>query len=1019
MNENITYEPTERTIVPPGSQTDTASITSTATGTMTVAPDPSDITAQSTLQTIQPQAADSALSTIQPQPADTTLRTIVGGSPYDGSAEMARQIEGHPSSFTLKGKQYTTLECISDTSGEAQVYLVADGEKKYVLKLYYPKFHIDKELLKIILNHKFDMVVKIYDFGKTYADGRKRDYELMEYLQGGTLSKYNVRGDINKFRRIALQAAAALAFCHNYNIIHKDIKPSNFFFRDEEKTQIVLGDFGISSIEDGDSQYHSTTQARTPMYAAPEMYNNVIDGKVEITPAVDYFSLGITLMTIWTGHTPYGANERLMMKMKNEGKLPGLDELPERVRLVVEGLATSNPQSRWTYEQVEEWFKGGSPKVDRSSPFLNYKNFIFDPERNLIAENIHDLVPMLLDNERIACSYLYGGKIEEWLEHCGNSKLAIMVGEALKKYPNDKQAGLMAAVYVMEPTYPYHDIHGSTVDDIHGVVASMLRYNEEYSVVLRNPNNRLWLYVESHTQCNVDRLRAYFGGKISQRDPWAVVKACYELDPDLPFFPNFPSSTIREIVRSFGSDNMPEENWNSIIDGRLLSWMLVHAEPMACESLRLMTDGKPFSKTLAYKVLYDIDRTAPFDLVNADTPEKLGEYLSRKLVEWQSLDDSQFAEKMKDFTDPDGRFAYYAQLHGWYEVADNANRCFALDSSENRERLGVYNLRMAAYRFCRILGYAPHYKLNESTTLTSGEQIDEQNKNDLKRELSRGCLAQWLAAYYHEDPTRDFSQQYSYEHALAEWIEKLGTIDQTNVYYRRYEQAKRETRKKFENTVKTYRMMGIQSMSWQILCYALAAAWIVMLLLFGVGNHESIVNHSLYTIGIPVGVMSGALLGVRAYFRGNDTTITALWVIVGLLTSLIPIQILKFVQKSYPSAFVATIIAISLIYIAICLFSNRRKTAEDHAKLLKEVLGDDVKTQLIEPLYYAFKTKSHSYKGVKFSLVDEIEDQFVADSTYRIAHFVLWSIMLILLLAELILYSPHLMNYPMPSFIGG
>lgn len=1009
MNEDISYDTTEKTIISPEIQPKASTTIPTATGMESLTTDAAD-------GTLKNQAD---YETLKPQAATSTLHTIVGGSPYDGSADMARQIEGHPSSFNLKGKRYATLECISDTSGEAQVYLVDDGAKKYVLKLYYPKFHINKDLLKIIINHHFDMVVKIYDFGKTYADGKRRDYELMEYLQGGTLSKYNVRGDINKFRRIALQAAASLAFCHNYNIIHKDIKPSNFFFRDEEKTQIVLGDFGISSIEDGDSQYHSTTQARTPTYAAPEMYNNVIDGKVEITPAVDYFSLGITLMTIWTGHTPYGSNERLMMKMKNEGKLPGLDELPERVRILVEGLATSNPQSRWTYEQVEEWFKGESPKVDHSSPFLNYKNFIFDPERNLIAESIHDLVPMLLDNERIACSYLYEGKIVEWLEHCGNSKLAVMVSEVVKRYPTDKQAGLMAAVYLMEPTYPYHDIHGSPVDDIHGVVASMLRYNEEYSVVLRNPNNRLWLYVESHTKCNVDRLRSYFGSKPSQRDPWAVVKACYELDSELPFFPDYPSSTITEIVRSFGDDNMPEENWKSIVDGRLLSWMLVHAEPMACESLRLMIEGKQYSKTLAYKVLYDIDRTAPYDLVKADTPDSLGEWLSQKLMEWQSFDDKQFSEAMKDFTDPDGRFSYYAQLHGWYEEADEAGRCFDLDSSENRERLGVYNLRMAAYRFCRVLGYLPSYRLSDTVVLTSGDQIDAHKGSDLKRELANGCLAQWLAAYYHEDPTRDFSQQYSYERALAEWLEKLGSVDKSNVYYRRYEQAKGETRKKFEGTVRNYRLMSIQSLSWQVLFYGLAAAWIAMLLIFGVGDHQSIVNHSLYTIGIPVGVLSGALLGMRTYFRGSDTTIIGLWVIVGILSSLIPIQILRFVENNSPSAFVAAIVVISLVYIAICHFSNRRRAAEDHAKVLKDVLSDDVKTQLIEPLYYAFKTKSRSYKGVKFSLVDEIEDQFVADSTYRIAHFVLWSIMLILLLAELILYSPQLLNHSLPSFVGG
>lgn len=970
--------------------------------------------------TLRPDATMRPDTPLSPEPTmrpeDPTLQPANLSFP---ATETSPSLSQMPQAFVLKGKSYSTLECISNTSGEAQVYLVSDGNEKYVLKLYYSKFHIDKDLLKRILNSDFEMVVKIYDYGKTYVDGKSHDYELMEYLRGGTLSKYTVNGDINKFRHIALQAAASLAFCHNYNIIHKDIKPSNFFFRDEEKTQIVLGDFGISSIEDGDSQVHSTSQARTPMYAAPEMYNNVIDGKVEITQSVDYFSLGITLMTIWTGSSPYGTNERLMMKMKNEGRLPGLDQLPNRVRMVVEGLATSNPQTRWTYTQVEEWFKGGSPKVDRSSPFLNYKSFVVDPDRNLVAENIHELVPMLLDNERIAISYLYGGKIDEWLEHCGNMKLAMMVRDVVKRYPNDKPAGLMAAIYAMEPTYPYHDIHGTTQDDIHGVVASLLRYSDEYSIVLRNPNNRLWLYVESHTNCNVDRLRGYFNAKRFEHDRWAVMRICYEIDPDLPLFPDYPSSTLKEIVNSFGLGKMPEENWEAIVDGRLLSWMYSHVDPMACESLRLLLEGKKFSKTLAYKVLYDIDRTASYDLLDADTPQKVGEYMANKLVEWQSMDNSMFTLQMEEFTDPEGRFAYYAQLHGWYELADHANHCFDLDSSENRDRLGVYDLRVAAYRFCRILGYTPIYKLGDGTILSNESDLETKVNGSLKQELLRGYLAQWLAVFFHEDPTHDFSEQYSYERSLTGWIERLGTIDPANVYYRRFTQAKKETAKKFQGTVKTYRSMNIQMKSWSGLFYILSIAWIVLLLVYGVGNHRMIINHSFYTITLPVGVMSGAILGMRTYLKGNDFTLTCLWTIAGIFSSLIPMQILKFANWYFDSQYLTVMIAISLVYIAIAHFTDRRKSAKEHGKTLEGVLRDDVKTQLIEPLYYTFKTKSRNYKGAKFSLIDEVQDQFIADSSYRIFHFALWCIMLIAVIAELVVYSPKLMDTPLPSFIGG
>lgn len=281
--------------------------------------------------------------------------------------------------FLLHGKSYTCVKNLSEGSGEAEVFLVKEGTNEYVLKVYYPGIEIKKDALKIIANIDFDMIVRLFDFGKIYLCGKSRHCELMEYLRGGNLGSYKINGDINIFRRIALQAASALECCHKNNIIHKDIKPSNFFFRDTNKSEVVLGDFGISSVMTDGGYLHRTTQARTPVYAAPEMYNNVIDSEVEISPAADYYSLGITLMTLWLGHNPLDFNERMIIKRKNEGRLPKINDLPEKVKLIVQGLTSVNPETRWTYEEVEKWFKGESPKIDITSPLLKYRSIVIDP----------------------------------------------------------------------------------------------------------------------------------------------------------------------------------------------------------------------------------------------------------------------------------------------------------------------------------------------------------------------------------------------------------------------------------------------------------------------------------------------------------------------------------------------------------------------------------------------------------------------------------------------------------------
>ena len=917
----------------------------------------------------------------------------------------------------LKGRIYQSIKCLSDNSGEAQVFLVKGEEGERVLKIYYPNFTIKKTLMRIIQNIGMEMIVKIDDYGKTYVDGKNRDYELMEYLRGGTLNHYDLDGDFNQFRRIALQAAAALAYCHNNNVIHKDIKPSNFFFRNTDHKELVLGDFGISSVLESDEKVHRTTQARTPVYAAPEMYNDVIDGEVEITPAVDFYSLGITLMTLWLGENPLNLNERVMMRKKNEGRLPRINELPDRVKMIVQGLTSVNPQTRWGYEQVERWFLGEDVKIDLSSPILKYRSFIVDPERNLVADNIHELIPLLVDNERLAINYLYNGRIAGWLEQCGNVKLSSVVKDiVVNRYPADQKAGLMASVYVMEPTYPYKDVRGNLCDDIHSVAISVLSYQEEYSLLLSNPNDALFLYMESHSKADVNRLRSYFSPESKMDKRIAILRLAFEADPEIPFLGKCPSSNLSEIVHSFGYEDCSEDEWISLSDGRLLSWMYSHEDHMACESLRIMTNGKKPTRSLGYKVLYNIDRDAAFDLRDANTPYKVGEVLREDLKKWQNLPDKEVATLLEDYMDPNGRFFYFAQLHGWFEQISQARACFDMKSEENKERLGAYDLRTAAYRFCRILGVTPSYLLEDGSELKSGSNIDTHIYRPLLLSaMKQGSLSQWMAVFYHEDPSRDFSEPYSYERKLEEWIINLGQIDSNQKYFKRFGTAKEETAQKYKEVRMGYHRAKDKESRWRYTFYGLCALWIVLLLICGVSGRDYLFHHSMMAIGIPVGGVTAVIVGLRAYFRGYGFVMSCLWGLLGMLSSWIPITILKTIDQASPSLFIPAAIVITLVYMVICHVTDFRSDTKEDNQLISEVMEDDIKSTLLEPLYYTFKQKSFKFKGSKFGMLDDVTNQVRSISGESVLHYILWSVMVGILLLEMIVFSPKLLNYPNPN----
>ena len=939
---------------------------------------------------------------------DATLKGIIADSQSpertmrpEGIASQSGLNTPQVNTFSLKGLDYEEVSCLSDNSGEAQVFLVRREGKDYVLKLYYPNFDINRKLLQLVRSFQFEMIVDLQDYGRTYVDGKNRYYELMEYLKGGTLKDVKINGDFNRFRRLTLQAAAALAYCHKNHLLHKDVKPTNYFFRDKEQQELVLGDFGISSIQETEGKSFRTTQARTPVYAAPEMYTDVIDGVVEITFAADYYSLGMTLFTLWLGESPMSSNERAMMKQKNEGRLPRLNELPDKVKQLIQGLTSVNQNTRWGYDEVERWFLGEDVAVDISSPFLRYQSFVVDPERNLIAENVKELVPMLIANEQLATHYFYSGRIVQWLEQSGNVKLATLIKDILtNRYPNDQKAGYIASCFAMEPTLKYIDVNNSECEDVSDIVMTLLSNQEKYAILLLNPNDALFLWLEAKGYGDVSRLRSYFQPDIDGKT--SVLRMVYELDKSIPFISYLPSASVEEVVHAFGYEKVREEDWHALCDGRLLSWLYSHADMAVCEAVRHLTQNQEYSKALAYKVLYKILPEVGYDLKEANTPEKIGTLLAYELVKLQRLPEQEIREHLVEYLDPNDRFYFYAKQQGWKKLITEANRCFDLNSEENRERLSAYDLRTALYRFCKILGGKPVYFLQNGTTLNDGRNVDSKKYPQIRMEMRNGSFMQWLSVFYHEDPAQTFEEEYSYERELEKWVNKLGELDPQSVYYRRYTRALEETRSRVEEVRDEWRSAHYRDVLIRFGFYALVGVWIVLVFTLGLDDRSYIFKHHISCIIAPLGIMSGIIVATRAYFKGYGPLASVLFGTLGLATSYIPYYLLKFVNEQMPGMFHVAVVLITLIYAAVAWLTDFSRDEKTDAKFITESLKqEDIKSTLLEPLYYTFKTKSQRYKASHFSVLDEIDDQIHSISGESVIHYLLWLLLVIVMIAEL------------------
>eukprot|EP00931_Biecheleriopsis_adriatica_P030162 TRINITY_DN1779_c0_g1_i1.p1 TRINITY_DN1779_c0_g1~~TRINITY_DN1779_c0_g1_i1.p1 ORF type:complete len:311 (-),score=50.86 TRINITY_DN1779_c0_g1_i1:98-1030(-) len=100
---------------------------------------------------------------------------------------------------------------------------------------------------------------------------------------------------------IGFQMVAAIRFIHSQNIVHRDIKPDNFFVdrmdMHDARCHVVLGDFGVAaSVQQCE---RLSTQVGTPVFWAPEIFSESYSEKVDI------WALGVSLYGLLSGRFPF------------------------------------------------------------------------------------------------------------------------------------------------------------------------------------------------------------------------------------------------------------------------------------------------------------------------------------------------------------------------------------------------------------------------------------------------------------------------------------------------------------------------------------------------------------------------------------------------------------------------------------------------------------------------------------------------------------------------------------------
>ncbi|MBD1913194.1 MULTISPECIES: EAL domain-containing protein [unclassified Leptolyngbya] len=152
------------------------------------------------------------------------------------------------------------------------------------------------------------------------------------------------------FLDIAIQLADVLHGLYQKHVIHKDIKPSNILINPETH-QIKLTDFSIASLlpREANTIHTLGVLEGTLTHVSPEQTGRMNRG---IDYRTDYYSLGITLYELLTGHLPFEAQTPIDMVYCHMARQPPPIQhwnpsVPGVVSEIVDKLMAKNPEDRY------------------------------------------------------------------------------------------------------------------------------------------------------------------------------------------------------------------------------------------------------------------------------------------------------------------------------------------------------------------------------------------------------------------------------------------------------------------------------------------------------------------------------------------------------------------------------------------------------------------------------------------------------------------------------------------------
>ncbi|KAI1279594.1 Serine/threonine-protein kinase 17A [Halotydeus destructor] len=212
------------------------------------------------------------------------------------------------------------------------------------------------EIRVLLLAAKCQRIIQLHEVYETPTEF----ILILEMAGGGELQRILDEEDFlpeTSSASISKQLIEAVAFLHDHNIAHLDIKPQNILMCRPypDFCDIKLCDFGISRVITKGTDLREIVG--TPDYVAPEILHYE-----PISLKTDMWSIGVVVYVLLTGYSPFGADNKQetfcnITNMKLEFPATLFSHISEEAVDFMKKLLVKEPKKRLNCEEAlrHEW----------------------------------------------------------------------------------------------------------------------------------------------------------------------------------------------------------------------------------------------------------------------------------------------------------------------------------------------------------------------------------------------------------------------------------------------------------------------------------------------------------------------------------------------------------------------------------------------------------------------------------------------------------------------------------------